>query len=824
MPAPSYGVKYQAGWAARDGSMKGYLIIDKLNYVGTATDLLLSADSIAIRYTFDDWNNPILGLQCEFNIENNKDDFFELLPLLTAEEREYRVRVTVFDPSEYQLFEGFLNVNTITHKYLRFQNIRFSASSYLSKLENDHPVSVDTIQNMNFITLLQEILVGTGTYHHIRVNAKLHAEGDILEPAQTLFTKNGVSTEIFWTDLVDRKSCLEILKDILTSFDCYLYWWRGCWYIERYEDIWNESKDFVEYDIESDYTGIDDVGTVVEETSVIQDVHDLMFTDQSQTLSIIPGLKTIKISCDDQRYSSLSKTDLKDVIEITTGTPLPQFREWEVWEDSELSWINADAGKPKYNLKNSIHRLVPLPYTNAITNGIYTTFRATVDDTSTSLNIKFNYATNTATIENWGNPVGWKDVTFDFCWYLKDKDSEYYFIQTDNIWKMILGTPESCLQYVSKSGSDFDEASGSCEVSIAIPLGETTKIVNDISVGKLIGDLNLVLCIGVERIKIDDSTYRTTPQEVWFGDFEINTSGGNQDNVHEGKINTNFLNKKEISLLLYDAESYNYKNAILRGRNFQYRTERWGTDSGELHIVQKGVCWATTTGPTVDDDLTNDGTGTEAFTSNITGLIPATTYYVRAYYIDEDDVVTYGNERSFTTEDFRVGSFHAGGIIGYIFQPGDAGYVAGQTHGIIVAPQDVTMDRWCSLASGLTKTCGATGIIIGEGVTNTNLMLAETTNIGLFAAKKCGDYAEGGYTDWYLPSLDELKAIFNNKETIGGLTKGLYWSSTERQDPGGLFSSYWKYAYAVDFSKATTLLYDEWQKNNIMNIRPCRNF
>jgi hypothetical protein len=46
---------------------------------------------------------------------------------------------------------------------------------------------------------------------------------------------------------------------------------------------------------------------------------------------------------------------------------------------------------------------------------------------------------------------------------------------------------------------------------------------------------------------------------------------------------------------------------------------------------RQGVCWSTASNPTVADNYTNDGTGSTAFTSALTGLDDETTYHVRAY-------------------------------------------------------------------------------------------------------------------------------------------------------------------------------------------------
>jgi len=74
------------------------------------------------------------------------------------------------------------------------------------------------------------------------------------------------------------------------------------------------------------------------------------------------------------------------------------------------------------------------------------------------------------------------------------------------------------------------------------------------------------------------------------------------------------------------------------------------TDDGGFEITARGVCWSTSTNPTITDSHTTDGTGTGSFTSSLTGLDVNTTYYVRSYATNETETV-YGNEISFTTLD-----------------------------------------------------------------------------------------------------------------------------------------------------------------------------
>ena len=74
------------------------------------------------------------------------------------------------------------------------------------------------------------------------------------------------------------------------------------------------------------------------------------------------------------------------------------------------------------------------------------------------------------------------------------------------------------------------------------------------------------------------------------------------------------------------------------------------TSDGGAAVTARGVCWSTSPNPTVDiSTITVDGSGIDVFSSFITSLTPATTYYVRAYAINAAGT-SYGNEITFTTK------------------------------------------------------------------------------------------------------------------------------------------------------------------------------
>ena len=127
-----------------------------------------------------------------------------------------------------------------------------------------------------------------------------------------------------------------------------------------------------------------------------------------------------------------------------------------------------------------------------------------------------------------------------------------------------------------------------------------------------------------------------------------------------------------------------------------------------------------------------------------------------------------------------IGNVYQGGKVAYIFKAGDPGYVAGQTHGLIAATADQTKTAGVRWYKGSYVATGATGTALGTGSADTNKIIAKQGAPSTsYAAGVARAYLGGGYTDWYLPSKDELNQLFLHQGKIGGFGPHYYWSSSE---------------------------------------------
>ncbi len=70
-------------------------------------------------------------------------------------------------------------------------------------------------------------------------------------------------------------------------------------------------------------------------------------------------------------------------------------------------------------------------------------------------------------------------------------------------------------------------------------------------------------------------------------------------------------------------------------------------------ILSKGLVWSASRNPTLNDNYTDEGSGTTSFSSNVNNLDLNTIYYLRAYASTNNETI-YGEEVSFITLEHKV--------------------------------------------------------------------------------------------------------------------------------------------------------------------------
>lgn len=117
-------------------------------------------------------------------------------------------------------------------------------------------------------------------------------------------------------------------------------------------------------------------------------------------------------------------------------------------------------------------------------------------------------------------------------------------------------------------------------------------------------------------------------------------------------------------------------------------------------------------------------------------------------------------------ENLKIGDKAHGGIVFYL---------DGKGGGLVCAEEDQGGAKW-----GCNEKDIATSTRLGSGIENTNKIIKsckETVN----AAKICNDLFLNDFSDWFLPSKEELNLMYENlkKDGIGCFTAASYWSSSE---------------------------------------------
>lgn len=194
------------------------------------------------------------------------------------------------------------------------------------------------------------------------------------------------------------------------------------------------------------------------------------------------------------------------------------------------------------------------------------------------------------------------------------------------------------------------------------------------------------------------------------------------------------------------------------------------------------------------------------------GLVVYNTVRKKPIYFDGAEWKSYDGSNPIY---YQVGDYTEGGVVFWV--------AAGGMNGLICSIHELGNAQWGCVLLDITSGNGASGSTIGTGHLNTDAILVDCPSINN-AAAKCVQYVHESYDDWFLPSKDELAAVFQQKAIVsavsvanGGnaLNNGIgayYWTSTENS-----LGAAW-IQRPVDLYQVASY------KTNIESVRAIRNF
>ena len=150
---------------------------------------------------------------------------------------------------------------------------------------------------------------------------------------------------------------------------------------------------------------------------------------------------------------------------------------------------------------------------------------------------------------------------------------------------------------------------------------------------------------------------------------------------------------------------------------------------------------------------------------------------------------------------YAAGDALGGGL--FVFQ--DSGYAY-----ISAAADQATDAPWGCQGTNISGTLNA----VGTGSANTALIVASCATSGI-SARICDQLTLNGYSDWFLPSLDELAQMYTQLDAngFGNFANQSYWSSTQSSATQ---------AYTIDFNNGNTNAHQKSQTNR--HTRAMRRF
>ena len=538
----SYGTIYECiAYDRLNNSMEIY--IQKLDYSGVISKMILDADPIEIKHNR---NDRVYGTGAIVNILNDFSDKFLFAKMLADPYETYKLKVVLNGNIH---FEGFLSPQTFNQDVRYKSYVALTFGNGLRMLENITPsfLTTGTDDYLTEMAILINIFSYLNLDYTIYINSTLYEDSmSGGEKADNPLKATYLNRLAFQQNDGELDNALTVLNKILTSInaDCYIKGERIM--IERFVDRDNNPKTLWTYN------PVTETHSSTEEAFTDKTLDHIVLAAQSFRYQVDQPIKKLKLKLNVLTFNNIFSNDFDK--NIPSSDPVSLY--YWIYHFSLISILDT-------NFSNAfMTRGISFTKAGADWTGFENAFLSyysllTNNNDDVVLDLKFKC---------------WKrvplDYALDFRYIIalkKEGVTGWFYVTSGDTITSDQTELEATIE--AKEKAIYDHV-----------ISQTMDLSGKLDTESLTGDLTIAIIIYPPEIgTIADPGVRN-PRDAIYGDFSLNQSNIRINNLLEVDLNNDAFKTVEEELDLYDTGYINYRTSKILVVSGRYQSTDGWTD------------------------------------------------------------------------------------------------------------------------------------------------------------------------------------------------------------------------------------------------------